>query len=203
MSMRVAGKVVIAAGMAVLLSALFTGMPRSVAQDAEPPRTLAPGKGVELASARCMLCHDAQHITRIRLSRDEWEHNIRIMITRGAPVTPDEIRPILDYLTTYYGRDPAPAATAGADSAGAVDPVQRLLISNACIACHSVEQKMVGPTFREIARRYSGTTGAAATLARKIRDGGAGTWGSVPMPPHGQISDTDLQQIAAWVLAQQ
>ena len=72
----------------------------SVAQDPEPSRTLIPGKGSDLPTARCATCHDAQHITRGRLSRGEWEFNIKNMIDRGAPIAPAEIPVILEYLST-------------------------------------------------------------------------------------------------------
>lgn len=171
----------------------------SSAQDAEPPRTLTPGKGVELTTARCVICHDAQHITRARLSRDEWAYNIKNMIERGAPITQDEIAVILEYLAAYYNRD---GAAPTPEAAPAQDRTQQLLTANACIACHHIEQRLVGPSFREVAGKFSGVPGAAATLARKIKEGGTGNWGNVPMPPHPQISDAELDQIVSWVLQQ-
>ena len=74
----------------------------SAQDEAEPAKTLAPGKGVELTTARCVICHDATHITRTKLSRGEWEFNIKNMIERGAPIAPAEIAPILEYLSAYY-----------------------------------------------------------------------------------------------------
>jgi len=170
------------------------------AQEEEPPRTLTPGKGVELATARCVICHDAQHITRTKLSRGEWEFNIKNMIERGAPIAPAEIAPILEYLATYYNRDvaaPPPAATAGSG-----DAVTRLLSANACIACHQLDQRAVGPSFREVAKKYAGDASAAATLAAKIRRGGSGVWGAAPMPPNPGVADADLQLLVGWILQQ-
>jgi cytochrome c len=60
----------------------------------------------------------------------------------------------------------------------------------------------VGPSFREVAQKYKGDGAAAARLASKIKDGGAGAWGAVPMPPHPQIGDEELTRIVAWVLQQ-
>lgn len=175
------------------------------AQEQEPPRTLVQGRGVELTTARCVLCHDAQHITRAKLSRDEWAFNVKNMIERGAPITPEEIPQIVDYLATYYSRDSAPPAESAATevpTAATEDPAQRLLTANACIACHAVDRRVVGPGFREIAQRYRGDSGAPDLLARKIRDGGAGAWGQVPMPPHPQLSAADLGVMVSWIMKQ-
>ena len=56
------------------------------AQEPAPSRTLLPGKGAALTMAKCALCHDISHVTRTRLSRDEWDDNIRVMIARGMPI---------------------------------------------------------------------------------------------------------------------
>jgi len=179
----------------------------AIAQEGDPPRTLAPGKGSGLTTARCATCHDAQHITRTKLSRGEWEFNIKNMIERGAPIAPGEIPVILEYLATYYNRDspappPDPAAAAFGMDAGGADPVQKLLSANACAACHTLDRRVVGPSFREVAAKYSGDGEAPGKLARKVKEGGAGAWGSVPMPPNAAISDGDLAQIVAWILQQ-
>jgi cytochrome c551/c552 len=181
-------------------------MAAAAAQEPEPAKTLVPGKGSDLTTARCATCHDAQHITRTRLSRGEWEYNIRNMIERGAPVAPHEIPIILDYLSTYYNRDaaapePDPAAASfGLD--GGADPIQKLLAANACIACHAVDKAVVGPSFRDVAAKYAGQADAPGRLAQKVKQGGSGVWGSVPMPPNAAIADAELVQILDWILQQ-
>ena len=177
----------------------------SGAQDPEAPRILIPGKGSDLATARCATCHDAQHITRTKLSRGEWEFNIQNMIQRGAPIAPGEIPVILDYLATYYNRDAeAPAPDPGAASfgmgPGSGDAVQQLLSLSGCFACHTLDKRVVGPSFREVAAKYAADGEAPGKLARKIKDGGAGTWGNIPMPPHPQLSDENLKRLVAWIL---
>ena len=170
------------------------------AQENEPSRTLTPGKGADLTSARCGICHDVTHITRGKLSRGEWQDNVRNMIERGAPIDPAEVPVIIDYLATYYNRDaeapPPEAAPAGSD------PVQRLLAANACTGCHGVAQKIVGPSFREIAARYAGDKSATAKLGAKIKSGGAGNWGTIPMPAHASLSGAELAQLVGWILTQ-
>ena len=176
-----------------------------MAQEGEPSRTLIPGKGSDLTTARCATCHDAQHITRAKLSRGEWEFSIRNMIERGAPIASGEIPVILEYLATYYNRDSAaPPADSGAAGfgmdAGGGDPVQQLLNANACVACHTLDKRVVGPSFREVAAKYADDGEAPVKLARKVKEGGAGAWGNVPMPPNAGISDRDLGAIVGWIL---
>lgn len=199
-----------AARLAALLAAILAFGSNGVsiaplsAQEAAPPsRTLTPGKGAELTMARCALCHEITHVTRAKLSRGEWEDNVRNMIERGMPIAPEEIPVVVDYLATYYNRDTAAPApdTAAVAEAAAQDPVQRLLTANACVSCHGVEQKIVGPSFREVAARYAGDGGAGVRLAAKIKAGGAGTWGAVPMPPQPGLSDAELAQLASWILS--
>jgi len=191
---------------AFLLLAIGAAIAPLSAQEDEAPRTLTPGKGSDLTTARCATCHDARHITRVKLSRGEWEYNIKNMKERGAPMEPHEIPVILDYLATYYNRDtPAPdpdPAASGYGLGGGDDPVVRLLNANACVACHTLEKRVVGPSFREVAAKFAGDGEAAAKLTRKIREGGAGNWGNVPMPPHPQLSDADLKQMVGWILQQ-
>jgi len=172
----------------------------STAQDNEPSRTLTPGKGSDLTSARCGICHEVTHITRGKLSRGEWQDNVKNMIERGAPIDPAEVPVIVEYLATYYNRDSeAPLPEAAPANA---DPVQRLLAVNACSGCHGLTQKIVGPAFREIAARYAGDKSAASKLAAKIKSGGAGNWGTIAMPPHASLTDAELAQLAGWILAQ-
>ena len=176
------------------------------AQEPAPSKTLIPGKGSDLTTARCATCHDAQHITRAKLSRGQWEDNIQNMKERGAPMAPHEIPIILEYLATYYNSEsPAPPpdpSASGYGLAGSDDPVTRLLSAHACTACHTLDKRVVGPSFREVAAKYAGDGSSAARLADKIRKGGAGAWGNVPMPPHPAISDAELAQVVAWILQQ-
>lgn len=199
--MRMTGVATVAAAV-FFMGASGIAVAPLAAQEPGPSKTLIPGKGSDLTMAKCAICHDAEHITRARLSRGEWEFNIKNMIERGAPITADEIPVILDYLATYYNRDsaPPPPDPAAAGGGSAQDPVQRLLTANACMACHGLDSKIVGPSFREIAARYAGDNDAPARLAAKIKQGGAGAWGQVPMPPHPAIADADLREMTAWIL---
>ncbi len=72
---------------------------------------------------------------------------------------------------------------------------------NACIACHSVDKKLVGPSYQDVAKKYAGQKDAAAQLAESIRKGGSGKWGNVPMPAQPALSEADAKALAEWVLA--
>ena len=71
---------------------------------------------------------------------------------------------------------------------------------NACLACHAVDKKLVGPAFQEVAKKYSGQKDAEATLVASIKKGGAGKWGPIPMPAQPALSEADATTLAAWVL---
>lgn len=73
--------------------------------------------------------------------------------------------------------------------------------ANACMGCHAVDRKLVGPSFREIAQRYQHDGHAGAKLAEKVRDGGSGIWGVIPMPAHPAMSEADIRSVVSWVLA--
>ena len=75
-----------------------------------------------------------------------------------------------------------------------------LLVKNNCLACHNVNQTVVGPSFKDVATRYRGQADAADRLAKKIRAGGAGVWGAMPMPAHPQIAEADAKKLAVYIL---
>jgi len=69
-----------------------------------------------------------------------------------------------------------------------------------CTACHFTDKKLVGPGYKEIAKKYAGDSSAPAKLAAKIRSGGSGAWGSMPMPPNS-VPDADLKELVGWILS--
>ncbi|MFK4443376.1 cytochrome c [Caballeronia udeis] len=89
------------------------------------------------------------------------------------------------------------AAQAAPDAAAALSIVQK----NNCLSCHAVDSQVVGPAYREIAKKYHGDASAPDKLFTKVRNGGAFVWGEVPMPPNPNISDADLHTVIAWILA--
>jgi cytochrome c len=77
----------------------------------------------------------------------------------------------------------------------------QLMQQHNCQACHAVDKKLVGPAFKDIAKKYATDSSAPEKLARKIKTGGAGVWGPIPMPPNN-VSDADLNKLVAWILEQ-
>lgn len=71
-----------------------------------------------------------------------------------------------------------------------------------CMACHAVSNKLVGPAYKEVAKKYAGDKSAVDKLATKIIKGGSGAWGAVPMPANPQVSEADARKLATWVLGQ-
>ncbi len=78
---------------------------------------------------------------------------------------------------------------------------ETLAKAKGCMACHSVDKKIVGPAYKEVAKKYKGDAKAPGHLFQKVRKGGKGVWGQVPMPPQTAPSDDELKSILAWVLA--
>ncbi len=70
---------------------------------------------------------------------------------------------------------------------------------NGCLACHAVDHKVVGPAYQEVAKKYAGNT-KPEDLAKRIKAGGSGSWGPIPMPPQGALSDADAKTLATWIL---
>jgi len=69
-----------------------------------------------------------------------------------------------------------------------------------CLACHQVDKKVVGPAYKDIAKKYKGQAGAPALLAEKVKKGGSGVWGPIPMPPNPTVSDADVKKLVDWIL---
>jgi len=96
----------------------------------------------------------------------------------------------------------AAALAVAAAPAFAADDMMALAQKSACTACHSVDKKIVGPAFKEVAAKYKGDKGAEAKLVLKVKQGGQGVWGEIPMPPNSTVSDADIQKLVKWVLSQ-
>ena len=78
----------------------------------------------------------------------------------------------------------------------------KLAQDKACLACHAVDKKLVGPSFKDVAAKYKTDKNADANLAKKIRAGGVGAWGQIPMPANAGVSEKEAGILAKWVLSQ-
>ncbi len=93
------------------------------------------------------------------------------------------------------------AVVATASAAPATSAEVELATNSGCTTCHGLNIKIVGPGFNEVQTRYKDQTGAEDRLARKVREGGQGVGGSVPMPPKGQLQDDDAKRLVKWILS--
>lgn len=85
---------------------------------------------------------------------------------------------------------------------GTAQANEALAKKSGCMNCHAVDKKMVGPGFKDIAAKYKGDKAAEANLIEKVRKGGSGTWGVIPMPANTEavVSDADVKTLVKWVL---
>lgn len=99
----------------------------------------------------------------------------------------------------------AVASLSLASAAQAADPkaAEELAKKNACMACHAMDKKLVGPAYKDIAAKYRGQKDAEAKLIEKVKKGGQSVWGQVPMPPNAQVKDEDVKTLVEWVLSLQ
>ncbi len=73
--------------------------------------------------------------------------------------------------------------------------------ANNCMACHAADKKLVGPAYKDVAKKYAGQADAADKLAAKIVKGGSGVWGAIPMPANPKVSEADAKKLATWILS--
>ena len=123
---------------------------------------------------------------------------------------------MIDYLVKTYGNERgtatmkpvAAAATSAASPPASSTPAQtaapdaeKLLAANNCLACHAVDKKVVGPSYKDVAAKYKDKPDAVTQVAQSIKNGGSGKWGPVPMTPYRDLSDAELKALATWVLS--
>ncbi len=87
-------------------------------------------------------------------------------------------------------------AHAALDNAAA----QALMQKDGCAACHAIDKNVVGPSYQDVSAKYKGDKDALAKLSNKVKKGGSGVWGSIPMPPNAQVSDADINTLVGWIL---
>ena len=173
--------------------------------------------GYALAQRHCMTCHSVHYIQSQPFSspRGYWDATVKKMKKPfGAQFSDADIPDIVDYLVKTYGAErasavPAAAAAAvkpadAAHAAGAIAAIdtKALLATNACMGCHAIDKKIVGPAFKDVVARYQGKADAVPLVAHNIRAGGAGKWEPVPMPTFAHLSEAEASALAQYILAQ-
>jgi cytochrome c551/c552 len=182
--------------------------------------TFKPGNGFEIANAQCLICHSADYVAiQPPLSRAFWKSSVQKMQQKYGAVIPEEqVEPLVGYLVKTYGteksdrEEPAAALARKADSAAAssTESTARIVTAEGgslavkfgCAGCHSVDRKIVGPAFKDVALKYRGHADAFEKVSQQIVQGGGGQWGTIPMPPFPRLSAAEVKALSDWVLGQ-
>jgi len=182
-----------------------------------PPETAAlkPSSlpGYALAQQKCSTCHSAEYINfqPPGMSLEQWTAEAgKMKNTYGAPISDEDVSIIGAYLAATYGSaqvSDAAVQAASYPSKTEATPVAKndamsLLQNNACLSCHAVDHKVVGPSYHEVAAKYAGDAQALEKVTSSIQQGGSGKWGNVPMPAFAQLKGDDLKKLAAFILEQ-
>ncbi len=114
----------------------------------------------------------------------------------AAPAVAEQAAPAADASEAAVAEavNNLPATAAGEDP-------QAMATAKGCLACHQLDTKVVGPAYKEVAAKYKGDAGALDTLVKKVKAGGVGTWGQIPMPPQAAATDEEIKTIVQWVLS--
>lgn len=192
---------------------------------------LRPSKlpGAAMAAQKCSICHSADYVNYQPpgMTQAQWTAEMgKMQHAYGAPISDDEVKHIGAYLAVAYGSakatdasvlalsapavpvaatPPSPAqksVSSAAGSAGSAIDVQALLNNNACLGCHAIAQKIVGPAYKDVAAKYKGDAQALSKLQVSIRKGSVGKWGQTPMPPFAALTDAQIKALAEFVLKQ-
>jgi cytochrome c551/c552 len=184
-----------------------------------PPETAAlkPSTlpGYPLAQQKCSTCHSADYINfqPPGMSLAQWTAEAgKMQHVYGAPISDQDVTIIGAYLAATYGSAKASDAdvlaasnpTAGQPAPAPVAKVDAttLLENNACLSCHAIDHKVVGPAYHDVAAKYANDPQALTKLTSSIQHGGSGKWGDIPMPPFAQLSNDELNSLATFILQQ-
>lgn len=166
--------------------------------------------GYALAQQKCSVCHSADYINfqPPGLSLAQWTAEAgKMQHVYGAPISDQDVSVIGAYLAVTYGSakandaDVQTASNAPAVTVAKVD-TKALLQNNACLSCHAIDHKVVGPAYRDVAAKYAKDPQAIERLMSSIQHGGRGKWGDVPMPPFTQLSPDELKSLATFIMSQ-
>lgn len=173
--------------------------------------------GYAVAQQKCAICHSADYIAYQPpgMTVSQWTAEMtKMQHLYGAPINDAEVKVLGVYLAATYGdaqsvtaadrvltADTSAPATNRPAANAAID-VQALLNANACLGCHAVAQKIVGPAYRDVASKYKADPAGASKIAASIKAGSSGKWGTVPMPPFAQLTDAQVKALAEFILKQ-
>ena len=163
-----------------------------------------------IASQKCAICHSADYINLQpgTMTLKQWTAEVtKMQHAYGAPIDEVEVAQISAYLATTYGTQPvainvntmAPAAPVSTPKAA---DAMSLLNANACLGCHAIQNKIVGPAYHDVAALYKDDPQALSKVTSHIRQGGSGRWGTISMPGYAGLSEEDIHTLAEFILKQ-
>ena len=167
--------------------------------------------GSQLATQKCVICHSVDYIRfqPPKMDQKQWTGEVAKMkyIYGATLLTDTDIKAIGAYLAVVYGTaketDSAviEASKIAISKSKEID-LQALLNEHGCSACHAIEKKIVGPSFKEVAARYKQDKHTSNRLIKSLNQGSTGQWGNVPMPAIQGLSDAEAKALAEFVLQQ-
>ncbi len=165
--------------------------------------TFKPGPGAELANARCLACHSADYVaTQPPMPLAFWKGEVEKMRDKyGAELPPEDVDALAAYLAQFYGMEKSSSQTPAAAAPVAHNP-DEIAFHYGCFSCHDTQKRKVGPAFRDVAAKYHGKADGRVRIARQIRRGGGGQWGTKPMPPFPKIPKPYVEALTDWILQQ-
>jgi cytochrome c551/c552 len=170
--------------------------------------------GYPLAQQKCSICHSADYINfqPPGMSLAQWTVEAgKMQHVYGAPISDQDVSVIGAYLAATYGSAKASDADVQAASNPPVEQpptvsvakvASALLKDNACLSCHAIDHKVIGPAYHDVAAKYANDPQALAQVMSSIQHGGSGKWGDVPMPPFTQLGPDDLKSLATFIMSQ-
>jgi cytochrome c551/c552 len=162
------------------------------------------GPGSEIANGQCLTCHSVEYVaTQPVMPRPFWAASVKKMREKyGAPVPPEQVDALVDYLAHNYGTNGTSTAATNASSILMAKDGPSVATKYGCLSCHNVSAKIVGPAYKEIADKYRNDPAAKAKIEEQVQKGGSGKWGPVLMPPFPQITAAETKLLTDWILSQ-
>ena len=164
--------------------------------------------GAEWANGQCLICHSVEYVTmQPPMPRAFWAASVKKMQEKyGAAIPPEQVEPLLDYLTKNYGTGTNGATTVTHPASAPTQPVPatgpEVASKLGCSpGCHNPTIKVIGPAFRDIAAKYQADADALKKIEEQIHKGGSGKWGPIIMPPFPQVTDAEAKVLANWILS--
>ena len=163
--------------------------------------------GAEVANGQCLTCHSVEYVsTQPPLPRAFWASSVKKMQEKyGAPVPPEQVETLVDYLVRNYGVGTNAASATSTNAATVSAPAldgHSVAMKYGCLSCHNVSMKIVGPSYKDIADKYRKDADAKAKVAEQIHKGGSGKWGPIIMPPFPQVTPDETKLLSDWILGQ-